>query len=279
MEHGPLVTTDWLTRNLHSPDVRVVDCRWYLKPFDNRDGLTEYQAGHIPGATHLLWNTDLADPARPELGMLADPDRYAEVMSEHGIGDDTFVVCYDDQHVTVAARVWWTLRAYGHDRVAVLDGGYPKWVNEERPVTSAVPVFERASFTPRFRSDLYSTRHDVLAAICNEQVLLIDGRMQPARLEDDGCIPGSLHLPGVEFIEEDGTWALPADVERRLADSEIGESDEIITYCRGGVGATGTALALAIAGRYNVAVYDGSWSEWILDPSAPRTPLEEGKTS
>jgi thiosulfate/3-mercaptopyruvate sulfurtransferase len=152
-------------------------------------------------------------------------------------------------------------------------------VNEERPVTSDVPVFERASFTPRFRSDLYSTRHDVLAAICNEQVLLIDGRMQPARLEDDGCIPGSLHLPGVEFIEEDGTWALPADVERRLADSEIGESDEIITYCRGGVGATGTALALAIAGRYNVAVYDGSWSEWILDPSAPRTPLEEGKTS
>jgi thiosulfate/3-mercaptopyruvate sulfurtransferase len=279
MEHGPLVKTDWLAEQLDNPAVRVVDCRWYLKPFDNRDGNAEYQESHIPGAVHLLWNTDLADPARPELGMLADPDRYTEVMSGHGIGDDTFVVCYDDQHVTVAARVWWTLRVYGHDRVAVLDGGYPKWVAEGRPVTSDVPVFERGSFTPRFRSELYSTRHDVLAAIGNEEVALIDSRMQPARLEDDGCIPGSLHLPGIEFVEEDGTWASTAEIQRRLADSGIGESDEIITYCRGGVGATGTALALAIAGRYNVAVYDGSWSEWILDPSVPRAPLEEGEPS
>ena len=279
MKYGPLVTTDWLAEQLDNPAVRVVDCRWYLKPFDNREGIVEYQDGHIPGAVHLLWNTDLADPGHPELAMLADPDRYAEVMSEHGIGDDTFVICYDDQHVTVAARVWWTLRVYGHDRVAVLDGGFSKWVDEKRPVTSDVPIFKRSSFTPHFRSDLYSTHRDVLAAVGDEEVVLIDGRMQPARLEDGGCIPGSIHLPGVEFIKEDGTWASPADVEQCLADSEIGESDQIISYCRGGVGATGTALALAIAGRYNVAVYDGSWSEWILDPSAPRAPLEEEEPS
>jgi thiosulfate/3-mercaptopyruvate sulfurtransferase len=279
MEHGPLVTTDWLTRNLHSPDVRVVDCRWYLKPFDNRDGLTEYQAGHIPGATHLLWNTDLADPDHPDLGMLAGPDRYAEVMSGQGIGDETFVVCYDDQHVTVAARIWWTLRVYGHDRVAVLDGGYPKWVAEGRSVTSDIPAFERRSFTPHFRSDLYSTRHDVLAAIDNEEGVLVDSRMQPARIEDGGYIPGSLHLPGIEFTNDDGTWDSVAEIQRHLAESRIRESDQVITYCRGGVGAAGTALALAIAGRDNVAVYDGSWSEWILDSSAPRVPLKDGGNS
>ena len=279
MEHGPLVETGWLANQLDNPAVRIVDCRWYLKPFDERDGKTEYQKNHIPGAVHLLWNTDLADPTRPELGMLADPDRYAEVMSKHGIGNDTFVVCYDDQHVTVAARAWWTLRVYGHDQVAVLNGGYPKWEAEGHPVTSDIPAFKPGSFTPRFKSSLYSNSRDVLAAINNPDVTLIDSRMQPARLEDDGYIPGSLHLPGIDFTHDDGTWLSTAEIRQRLDDAEIGESDRIITYCRGGVGATGTALAFSIAGRNDVSVYDGSWSEWILDPSSPQTSLTEEGTS
>lgn len=273
MTHSPLVSTDWLADHIDDPDVAVIDCRWYLQPFDMRDGDEEYAKAHIPGAVHLGWNTDLADPARPGMGMMADPDAYAEVMGANGIGDDTFVVVYDDQHVTVAARTWWTLRVCGHDRVAVLDGGFPKWNEERRLVTSEIAPVTRATFTPRFRPELYATKLDVMAAIEDEAVTLVDGRMSPARVEDGGFIPTSAHLPGIEFMAEDGTWVSGTESRNRIADVGAYESDRVIAYCRGGVGATGTALAYAIAGRDDVAVYDGSWSEWILDQSTPRVPL------
>ena len=149
MDPAPLVTTDWLAEHLDDPTVRVVDCRWYLRPFDLRNGIDEYTTAHIPGAVHVRWDTDIADPDRPGLWMLAGPERYAAAMGERGIGDDTLVVAYDDQHVTVAARLWWSLRVYGHTAVAVLDGGLPKWVAEGRPVESAIPNYPPATFAPK----------------------------------------------------------------------------------------------------------------------------------
>ena len=273
MSTSPLVSTEWLAEHLDDGDVKVIDCRWYLKPFDLREGDEEYATAHIPGAVHLVWNSDLADPSRGALGMLAPPELYAEVMGTNGIGDEDFIVVYDDQSVTVAARTWWTLRTYGHDRVAVLDGGFPKWVAEGRGVTAEVPKPERAAFTPRFRPELYATTEEVLAGVDADGVLLVDGRMTPARVEDGGYIPNSAHLPGIEFTNDDGTWVDSEESRRRLDAADALEPERVVAYCRGGVGATGTALAYAIAGRDDVAVYDGSWSEWILDPSTPRVPL------
>ena len=125
----PLVSTAWLADHLDHPDLRIVDCRWYLRPFDERCGDDEYRAGHLPGAVHLRWDAELADPDRPA-SMLASPERFAAAMEAVGIGDDHYVVTYDDHHVPVAARVWWALRVYGHDAVAVLDGGITKWRRE-----------------------------------------------------------------------------------------------------------------------------------------------------
>ena len=129
----PLVSTEWLADHLDEPDVRVVDCRWYLRPFDDRCGDDEYRKGHVPGAVHLRWDTQLADPDRPA-SMLAPPERFAGAMRAAGIGDDTFVVTYDDHHVPVAARVWWALRAYEHVAVSVLGGGGLRGIRGTRHV-------------------------------------------------------------------------------------------------------------------------------------------------
>ena len=269
MAQGPLVSTQWLGDHLGDPGVRVVDCRWYLRPFDWRNGDDEYAKAHIPGAVHARWDSELADPDRPDLWMLAGPERFADAMASRGIGDDTFVVAYDDQHVTVAARLWWALRAYGHTEAAVLDGGITKWQAEGRPTDDEVPSHPRAHFTPRFNPDLYATHQDVLAAL-GTSTRLVDGRMAGAREADGGAIPGSIFAPGITFTGADGTWTEPEEARRRLAAAGACAPEPTIAYCRGGVGACGTALAYAIAGYDNVAVYDGSWTEWITDPEAPR---------
>ena len=263
------MSTQWLAEHLDDPEVRVVDCRWYLRPFDMRNGDDEYAKAHIPGAVHARWDTELADPERPDLWMLAGPERFAGAMAERGIGDDTFVVVYDDQHVTVAARVWWALRTYGHTGVAVLDGGITKWQAEGRPTTSAVPSHPRAQFTPRFNPDLYVTHQQMRAAV-GTGIRLVDGRMEGARAQDGGAIPGSIVAPGITFTGPDGTWTEPEEARRRLAGAGACAPEPTIAYCRGGVGACGSALAYAIAGHDDVAVYDGSWTEWITDPESPR---------
>ena len=268
---SPLVSTSWLAGHLDDPGVRIIDCRWYLRPFDLRNGDDEYAKGHIPGAVHARWDTDLADPQRPDLWMLAGPQRFASAMSQRGVGDDTFVVTYDDQHVTVAARVWWALRSYGHSSVAVLDGGITKWVAEGRSLESEVPRYKPAVFTPRPAPSLYATQDDVKAVLASASAStrLVDGRMEGARIEDGGVIPGSITAPGIEFVGPDGTWASPTETRQRLGEAGAQLHEPTISYCRGGVGACGTALAYAIAGQYDVAVYDGSWTEWITDPDAP----------
>ena len=269
MTEGPVVSTQWLAERLDDPGTRVVDCRWYLRPFDGRNGDDEYAKAHIPGAVHARWDTELADPDRPDLWMLAGPERFAGAMASRGIGDDTFVVAYDDQHVTVAARLWWALRVYGHTGVAVLDGGIAKWQAEGRPTDDIVARYPRAHFTPRFDPGLYATHEDVLAAL-GTRTRLVDGRMAGAREADGGAIPGSITAPGITFTGADGTWAAPEEARRRLAEAGACAPEPTIAYCRGGVGACGTALAYAVAGHDDVAVYDGSWTEWITDPEAPK---------
>ena len=269
MTREPLVSTQWLAEHLDDHGVRIVDCRWYLRPFDMRNGDDEYTKAHIPGAVHARWDTELADPDRPDLWMLAGPERFADAMAERGIGDDTFVVAYDDQHVTVAARLWWALRVYGHTEVAVLDGGITKWQAEGRPTDDEVPRYPRANFKPRLDPGLYATHDDVLAAL-GTPTRLVDGRMAGARQADGGAIPGSITAPGIEFTDVDGTWASREEARRRLTEVGACAPEPTIAYCRGGVGACGTALAYAIAGYHDVAVYDGSWTEWITDPEAPR---------
>ena len=262
---GPLVSTAWLAQQLADPgdDVRVVDCRWYLKPFDMRDPDLEYARGHIPGAVHLRWDTHWADADHPIPGMLAQPEVFAEAMAAAGIGERTTVVTYDDGHVTVAARLWWALRVYGHRAVAVLDGGIGRWVAEGRPLSTEVPRWPRGDFVARQRSATYATHNDVAAALGDPSVGLVDCRMAPARAEDGAMIPGSAYLPGIEFLDDEGLMRSSASCREKIL-AATDPSPRTILYCRGGVGACGTALAYEVAGLGDgVSVYDGSWSEWV----------------
>jgi len=269
---SPLVSTEWLAGHLDDPDVRIIDCRWYLRPFDLRCGDDEYRAGHIAGAVHLRWDTDLADPDRPA-SMLAPAERFARAMGGAGVGDDSFVVTYDDNHVPVAARVWWALRVYGHDRVAVLDGGLSRWRAEGRVESTGTEHPRPVTFTPRLRPELYATKEQVLAVVNDAAPgRLVDARMDSAWDAASGHIPGSTRLTGIGFLSDGERWISPDAARRRIADAGLAADPDrpVITYCGGGVAATGTALAFRLAGLPDVAVYDGSWGEWELDPTTPK---------
>ena len=273
---GPLVSTAWLAERLADPrsDVRVVDCRWYLKPFDMRDPDVEYARGHIPGAVHLRWDTHWADTEHPIPGMLAQPEAFAEAMAGAGISNATTVVVYDDGHVTVAARLWWALRVYGHATVAVLDGGIDRWVAEGRPLSTEVPSWPNGDFVARPRSAAYATHIDVTAALDDPAAGLVDCRMEPARVEDGAMIPGSSYLPGIEFLDDEGLMRSPESCRETIL-AATDPSPRTILYCRGGVGACGTALAYEVAGLGDgVSVYDGSWGEWVtIADDAHKEPL------
>jgi thiosulfate/3-mercaptopyruvate sulfurtransferase len=266
------VSTAWLADHLDDPSLRIIDCRWYLRPFDERCGDEEYRAGHLPGAVHLRWDTELADPDRPA-SLLAPPTRFAAAMGAAGVGDDHYVVTYDDHHVPVAARVWWALRVYGHDAVAVLDGGITKWRREGRPIETGPSQPPPAKMTPRFRPELYAEKTDVLAVVGGERrAQLVDARMDKSYRAASGHIPGSVRLTGLGFLADGETWMSPADARARIAAAGVAPTSDrpVIAYCGGGVAATGTALAYRLAGFDDVAVYDGSWTEWEADPATPK---------
>lgn len=268
------MSTSWLADHFDDPSVRVLDCRWYLKPFDARDGLDEFTAGHIPGAAHLAWDRDIADPGRGALNMLAGPDRFAAAMERLGIGDNTLVVTYDDHHVPVAARVWWTLRAYGHREAAVLDGGITAWRAEGRAIESGAAHQRPAaseSFTPRFQPGLYATKQQVLQAVRDGSAQLVDARMDVAYAAASGHIPGSIRVTGLGFLGDGEHWLSPEASRARIEHSGAAGAHKTILYCGGGVAATGALLGWQLAGLAdNVSVYDGSWGEWERDPDTPK---------
>ena len=280
---GHLVSTGWLAQQLrmHPDDIRVVDCRWYLAPFDTRDSDIEYARSHIPGAVHLRWDTDFVDPDHPIPGMLAQPRRFADAMAAAGISDETVVVAYDDGHVTVAARLWWALRVYGHHSAAVLDGGIRRWQSEGRPLASEKPQWPRGDFSVRERSLVYASAADVMAAQGDPDVGLVDCRMQAAREEDGAAIAGSTaYLPGIEFFNPEDGLMHPPEVCRSRILTEAGRPSKTILYCRGGVGACGTALAYEVAGLGDgVSVYDGSWLEWADLSAASYEVAPEGQST
>ena len=268
----PLVSTAWLADHLDHPDLRIVDCRWYLRPFDERCGDDEYRAGHLPGAVHLRWDAELADPDRPA-SMLASPERFAAAMEAVGIGDDHYVVTYDDHHVPVAARVWWALRVYGHDAVAVLDGGITKWQREGRAIETGAPMPSPARFTARARAELYADKTDVMAVVAGDRgATLVDARMDVAYDTASGHIPGSARLTGLGFLADGETWMAADRARARIVAAGVAPTTRrpVIAYCGGGVAATGTALGYRLAGFGDVAVYDGSWTEWEADPDTPK---------
>ncbi len=275
-----LVSTDWLADHLNAPHLRIVDIRGHViaasePPPHYFNHQTDYENIHIPGALFLDWVDAITDPDDPRHAQIAKPERFAAVMSALAIGDDTAVIAYDDARGMFAARLWWSLNYYGHANVAILNGGWEKWVAEQRPVESITPHYSAAVFTPRPNPSLYRRSDQILAAL-DEHQHLIDVRTpdefagRSSRAPRKGHIPGALNLPRFELTQADGTM-LPLDqLRQRFAAAGVSDTTEdVVFYCNGGVSASYGLLAYRAAGFTGGSVYDGSWKDWGSDESKP----------
>jgi len=278
-----LVETEWLAVNLDRADLRIVDVRGdTLPPVELGSPIyvakpEAYALSHIPGAVFVDWTKDITDPDDPVPVQIASPERFAEAMSRIGIGPETFIVAYDDHNNIMAARLWWALRYYGHDNVAVLNGGWPKWSNEGRSMISDVPQIARAAFIPHIRPELRKVADQILPD-ATAGALLIDNRTptdftgETQRAKRGGHIPGALSLPTATLLDAEKSVIAQDALQAKFADAGLptdNPDQPLITYCNGGVNASLVALALSEAGYNNVAVYDGSWNEWGNDPARP----------
>ena len=265
-----LVETEWLAENLDNSDIRIVDATWYL-PTVERDGIENYDAGHIPGA--VFWDIDaIADPQSSLPHMMPDETTFQGYMKMLGIGSDHHVIVYDNMKLMTAPRVWWTLRVFGHERVSLLNGGQKKWSAEDRPLTTDAPEIPETTFRAIFNSSMIRSVDDVWANLrtSDEQILdargagRFDGTDPEPRPEcRSGHIPGSQNLPFNELIDPQMGTVLPIkELASRIQAAGIDDVRPVVTTCGSGITACVLALGLHLTGRHDVAVYDGSWTEW-----------------
>ncbi len=277
---SPLASTDWLEANLDAPDLRILDCTIIEKITDDgyafASGEEEYVKSHVPGAAFCDVLARLGDPDVALPLMMPKPDAFAAVMEDLGVGGDTRVIIYDRGAHSWAARVWWSLKTFGFDNAAVLNGGWKKWIAENRPVSDAPASYPRGSFTPRYRPELIASKEDVLDVVENGGATLVHSLSaaefvgETVRLPRPGRIAGSVNAPAGSLVDLDAfTYRDNAEIERAFAEAGVSGTKPIITYCGGGVAACSNALALTALGYDKVAVYDGSLAEWTADPDAP----------
>jgi thiosulfate/3-mercaptopyruvate sulfurtransferase len=266
---GALVTTEWLAENLGAPDLKVADATWFL-PTMERDAKREYAAEHIPGAVFFDID-DVADEASPLPHMLPDAVKFSSRMRRLGLGDGTRVVLYDNNRYSASARAWWMLRLFGHPEAAVLAGGLAKWRAEGRPVTDQPAAPREAHFTARQNNLLVRDLEQMRANLLSRREQVVDARSrgrfagsepEPRAALRSGHIPGSMSLPHLELIGSDGALLPAPELRRRFAAAGVDLTRPIVSTCGSGVTASTIALALSQLGREDVAVYDGSWSEW-----------------
>lgn len=264
--HEPLVTTEQLAARIVDPDLRIVDARW--RPDGTASSV--HAAGHLPGAVHVDWREDLveADEAGTSL-LLAGPDRMRATLSRLGIGDDTSVVIYDDTQSMYAARAWWSLRAYGHAAVAVLDGGYPAWTAEGRDVSGARVGPIGATPTLQGPNGSRLTTADVRALLGSPDVTLIDARAAAdyhgfeGNAKRLGHIPGAVNVPVGATVEPGSQRLRSTDALRRLFhEANVARGRRMVCYDGSGVAAAKLAWVMTVLGHDDVAVYDGGWAEW-----------------
>jgi thiosulfate/3-mercaptopyruvate sulfurtransferase len=264
-----LVSTEWLAAHLRDPDLRVLDGSWHM-PQARRDPRAEFVGAHLPGA--VFFDIDgIADRSSPLPHMLPAPEAFADAIGALGVGTGDRVVIYDTRGVVSAARVWWTFRAFGHDAVAVLDGGLPKWKAEGRPLESGEPRAVRRVFhgTPRpglvrdlaaIRDNLTTRREQVLDARSAGRFTATEP--EPRAGLRGGHIPGSLNLPSDTLVRPDGTLLPPGDLRKRFEAAGVDFTRPVTTTCGSGITASVLAFGLHLLGHPRVAVYDGSWTEW-----------------
>jgi thiosulfate/3-mercaptopyruvate sulfurtransferase len=271
-----LVSTEWLAAHKDDPGLVLLDGRFNL-PGSPTTGPQDYAAAHIPGA--ILFDIDaVADHSTSLPHMLPSPEQFAEQVGAMGISNDSFIVAYDGPGLWSVGRTWWMFRAMGHDKIAVLDGGLKKWMEEGRPVTREVPVPRPARFTARLRPELVRSKSEVMGNLSSRASQVVDARAarrfqaldpEPRPGLRGGHIPGSLNVPVSMLSNADGTVRSEAEIRTAFHGAGFDFAKPVITSCGSGSTAAALAFALHLAGKEDVAVYDGSWAEWGIPGDNP----------
>ena len=278
---APLVSTQWLADHLGSDNLVVLDATVvpYVQPNGRGGYLSGHDAylveGHIPGSFFADVIEVFSDPAGPYPFSRPSAELFEAAAASVGVTNDSTVVVYDDAVGQWAARIWWLFRAFGYDRVAVLDGGLPKWKLEERETDTGWVEAPTGSFTATERPELWANKADVEAIVAGETEASLVCALPPKEFSGEvgyrsrlGHIPGSISTPAGRLVDRQSNAFLP--------EAELGEkfgpalqADRIVTYCAGGIASASDALALTLLGHRNVAIYDESLNEWVADESAP----------
>ena len=273
----PLVDTDWLVARLGNENLVVLDGSFFM-PAQNRNPRAEYTQAHIPGAQFFDIDA-IADHSTNLPHMLPSPEDFAEAVGKLGIGNDTLVVAYDSNFFMASARVWWTFRIFGHDRVVVLDGGLARWQQEGRPVDAAFVPVQPKNFTASFRPELVRNIEQVKALLGQPGAQILDAR-GPGRFHGTepeprpgvrgGHMPGSRNLPYKTLSDEVDFCLKPlAELEALFRQTGIDIAQPVVTTCGTGITASILALGLYLLGNETAAVYDGSWTEWGAKDDVP----------
>ena len=265
-----LVNAEWLAANLGTPRICVVDGSWHL-PTLGRDPRTEFTGQHIPGA--VFFDVDqISDDENPLPHMVPSEKKFAAEIGALGIRNEDHIIAYDATGVGSAARVWWMFRLFGHRRVSVLDGGLPAWVKSGGSLENSIQVPTSTEYAARLNLALLRKFKDLLGNIENNAELVLDARTpgryagtepEPRPGLRSGHIPKSLNLPFLDLYDLDTHLMKSGEqLEKVFTEAGVEDGKNVITSCGSGITACNLALALHIIGRTNVAVYDGSWSEW-----------------
>lgn len=276
------VTPAWLHDRLHDVDLVVVDATTHMTMSADGSplpvsGAETYRPEHIPGAVFADLLGTFADPDNPAPATAPDHERFAAAAGALGIGDGATVLVYDQHDGFWATRLWWHLRFEGFDRVTVLDGGLPAWKAAGYEVTDVVPEPAPRKFTGTRRPELIRSTEDVAEHLDDEKTVLVNVldeatyRGEVNSYGRPGHIPGSINLPVSSLRDPESGMLRPLEELRREFEAAglLDDDTKVVTYCGGGIAATGVAHALALAGREDVAVYDGSMTAWAGNPDLP----------
>ena len=273
-----LVSTEWLAAHLDDPDLKILDCTWHHVS-TNLDGRTQYRGRHLPGSVHFDID-HIADRSNPLPHMLPTPEDFAKKVGLLGIGDGDRVVVYDRLcGGSAAARAWWMFRVFGHDRVALLDGGFGKWTKEKCPTEMSPVRPEPKSLSVSFNAALVRGLSEMNANLATGAEQVIDAR-GPGKFDGTqqdvfpfkklGHIPNARNVPWGNLIDpESGAFLASDALAARFAAAGIDLSRPIVTTCASGITSCMVALALYLLGHKTAAVYDGSWAEWGLAEHTP----------